>query len=339
MRTCSQLCLQECSWHGVLEGAHHFNLNSCRYFLLQGKITEQTVWEVGWLSRQTKAATVSKICTSSSHNLFPKVSFVITLLLCESFRRVVTSKSSTSSFVWAPHLSITNMTFWIFSMRWSNKRLQRWRVKQKVGVRKADINLLLKPRGGSPSPLCLHMLTFNSQQRDNPRPPHHHHHHPTHTHSLSLPPFEPQGSWGAKNRGGSSLQQGADSACSPSLNSAPSDGDTDCCLVQATSGQPHYVLRRRDARSDQSMFHLRWALAGSTYRPSLLQRGRDSMVVVVGESKPEENNRLQWDVFKKQRIGSWATARSCFSLPTSHFLPLQHSKNINKFHRFPDFGI
>lgn len=63
---------------------------------------------------------------------------------------------------------------------------------------------------------------------------------------------------GAKNRAGSSLQQGADSACNPSPSSTPSDSETDsgCCPELATSGQLYNVLHIRDARLNRGTFPL-----------------------------------------------------------------------------------
>lgn len=59
------------------------------------------------------------------------------------------------------------------------------------------------------------------------------------------------------------------------------------------------------------------------------------MVVVGGGVKASvsavENNRLQWDVFGKQRLGSCAIAESCYSLPMCPFLFFQkHSEMIKK---------
>lgn len=78
------------------------------------------------------------------------------------------------------------------------------------------------------------------------------------------PPLNPPPSlnrWelgGAKNRAGSSLQQGADSACNPSPSSTPSDSETDsgCCPELATSGQLYNVLHIRDARLNRGTFPL-----------------------------------------------------------------------------------
>lgn len=89
--------------------------------------------------------------------------------------------------------------------------------------------------------------------------------------SPSLNPWE---LGGAKNRAGSSLQQGADSACSPSPSSTPSDSETDsgCCPELATSGQLYNVLHIRDARLNRGTFPLWWALTDSAYQSTFYWR-------------------------------------------------------------------
>lgn len=61
------------------------------------------------------------------------------------------------------------------------------------------------------------------------------------------------GGWGAKNRADSSLQRGADSACSPSLQLTVSEADSAALSrpPPATSGQPHNALHTTDSGLNQ----------------------------------------------------------------------------------------
>lgn len=98
-----------------------------------------------------------------------------------------------------------------------------------------------------------------------------------------LPPsLNPWELGGAKNRAGSSLQQGADSACNPSPSSTPSDSETDWLLPWAGHLWPAVQCapyKRRQVKSG----YVSPLMGTHTQRIPihfLLEKGRDSRVVV-----------------------------------------------------------